>query len=113
MGTALPMHWRTRRASHPDSALWLDFQKRQLYSSERHLELKEMISALRRGQSAGLSGYSTSEGDTGFQSVTNIPLRAITPAKCSKTPPYSPGARPPQRCSACLRASIFQADPRG
>src|SRR4026207_1761905 len=101
MGTALPMHWRTRRASHPDSAVWLDFQKRQLYSSERHLELKEMISALRRGQSAGLSGYSTSEGDTGFQSVTNIPLRAINSAESSSNPAHYPRARPPQRCSAC------------
>jgi hypothetical protein len=63
MDTAPSAHWRIGRAYLPDSALLFDLQRSRPYSWESSPQLKVIVSTLRRGQSAGLSGYPTSEGD--------------------------------------------------
>jgi len=60
------------RAYLPDSALLLDLQRSQPCSWESLPQLKVIVSTLRRGQSAGLSGYPTSEGDYDFSICGSI-----------------------------------------
>ena len=49
------------------------------------VELKVIVSTLRRGQSAGLSGYPTSEGDYDFQFCGSIlPPQGLPELWCSE-----------------------------